>query len=279
LQSAPIEGNIPRSMATNNHSSVFVGQKRDPSLELQFYNDFPVEYYYLNAHSSQTEVDNDKFHHKKRKIAESVVDSFRQVIDGSGIFLPTETPAKEFNKNPDSGSIAAVLTSAEFSQSSFGGGNDFTFMNVTLSPQMTRMLSDVDEISKMSPLDFQQVFEGEMVKMNSAASISREKINGTDANGYNLLHYCCLLNYCYAIRVLLMKNAEIEEKTTKGSAPIHLAAAAGHLSVVELLFEGGADLQSRDSNGNTALELAIQYNHKPVVTYLQVKEITYSQHF
>ena len=45
------------------------------------------------------------------------------------------------------------------------------------------------------------------------------------------------------VKFLLSSNAEIEQRSSSGQTPLHLAVLCGHVHVAEVLLERGADFQ------------------------------------
>lgn len=54
----------------------------------------------------------------------------------------------------------------------------------------------------------------------------------------------------------------------EGDAPLHVAAAWGHLDCVALLVESGALVDTTNHQGATPLHLSLAHRHTDVATYL-----------
>lgn len=96
----------------------------------------------------------------------------------------------------------------------------------------------------------------QLVQLGSLDEDLRAEIDDVDSNGLSLLHYCCLYNLTSLIPVLLARGADVNQCTLSGSSPLHLAAAAGNLTVTQELLKSGANVHAVDGNSRTALDIA-----------------------
>ncbi len=71
------------------------------------------------------------------------------------------------------------------------------------------------------------------------------------------------------VALLLEKKAPADARDRDGSAPLHLAAAGGHLQVVELLLAAGANPSGKNREGLTAADLAERGDHRAVKKRLE----------
>jgi len=62
-----------------------------------------------------------------------------------------------------------------------------------------------------------------------------------------------------------MRNtgADINQEGEGSTTPLHMAAQAGHTSLVERMVSWGADVDIKDISGATPLRLAQSFGHKP----------------
>ena len=62
-----------------------------------------------------------------------------------------------------------------------------------------------------------------------------------------------------------MRNtgADINQEGEGSTTPLHMAAQAGHTSLVERMVSWGADVDIKDISGATHLRLAQSFGHKP----------------
>jgi ankyrin repeat protein len=74
-----------------------------------------------------------------------------------------------------------------------------------------------------------------------------------------------------AIKRLLEKGADINQRDASGDTSLILAARFGKLGVVKILLEKGADINATNRRGDTALNWAIGNEHKDIVKLLLEK--------
>ena len=73
------------------------------------------------------------------------------------------------------------------------------------------------------------------------------------------------------IRRLLASGVSLDSADYDHRAPLHLAAAEGHLEVVEYLINQGVDPNPRDRWGGTPLSDAIRHDRDQVCEFLRSK--------
>jgi len=71
------------------------------------------------------------------------------------------------------------------------------------------------------------------------------------------------------VLVGLITAKRLHSRNAKGDAPLHLAAAGGHLLLCSQLFEAGADTSSRNNNGQTAADMASEAGHRQLAEMLR----------
>lgn len=71
------------------------------------------------------------------------------------------------------------------------------------------------------------------------------------------------------ILVDLISGNRLDSRNAKGDAPLHLAAAGGHLLLCSQLFEAGADTSSRNNNGQTPADMAVEAGHRQLAEMLR----------
>jgi hypothetical protein len=140
---------------------------------------------------------------------------------------------------------------------------------------------DDQELSKMTNAQLETLMDEyiisvvkQLVNIAMADDELKAEIDSLDSHGYNLLHYCSLYNLSSLITELLKKGAQINEKTDFGSCSLHLAAAAGHTSVVELLIENGADLVCLNADGESAYEIALMHGNETLASRIDQVSIS-----
>jgi hypothetical protein len=99
----------------------------------------------------------------------------------------------------------------------------------------------------------------------------KNQIDSTDEYGYNLLHYCCLINLPEMIPEILNRGAQIEERTTNGFTPLHIAANSGNFEIVRILVGLGADIFALNADGYSALDIAATHGYAEIENFLEVK--------
>ena len=89
----------------------------------------------------------------------------------------------------------------------------------------------------------------------AALLAANAKVDAQDARGRTALYRAAAEGKVDAMRMLLEKKANPNQKTTDGSTPL-LAAVAGKVEAVTLLLDHGADANLADANGVTPLKRA-----------------------
>ena len=74
------------------------------------------------------------------------------------------------------------------------------------------------------------------------------------------------------IKLLHEKGADINQKGTFDSTPLHVAAERGDLDIVKLLIELGADPSIKTFSGKTAEDFAREKNNSEIVAFLQLNK-------
>lgn len=108
----------------------------------------------------------------------------------------------------------------------------------------------------------------QLVQLASVDDDLKAEIDLLDNAGFSLLHYCCLYNLNSLVPVLLAKGANVDKKSSTGTAPLHLAAGSGHLALTQLLVECNATLEIYDSNNMLPSDVALLANQRAVYDYL-----------
>ncbi len=131
------------------------------------------------------------------------------------------------------------------------------------------------ELSQLSPTDLEKLMDRylmsvvkQLVQLASLDDELKAELDALDANGFSLLHYCCMYNVNTLVPVLLARGASVDQQSTDGSTSLHLAAAHGVLPVAQILIEHGADLNKLDNYGRSPYDNALLGGHHHVVDYL-----------
>eukprot|EP00599_Poterioochromonas_sp_BG-1_P012211 CAMPEP_0173159958 /NCGR_PEP_ID=MMETSP1105-20130129/17473_1 /TAXON_ID=2985 /ORGANISM="Ochromonas sp., Strain BG-1" /LENGTH=865 /DNA_ID=CAMNT_0014078599 /DNA_START=84 /DNA_END=2677 /DNA_ORIENTATION=- len=158
------------------------------------------------------------------------------------------------------------------------GGGDIEVMGRTLStPHHPQWLSDEELVSL--PLDRLEalVAEGNKIIMISyllkkVDKVSSKHIDRLDKNGFNLLHYCCSLDFTLPVieKLLHEKRASIEDRTfNEGDTPLHVAVSEGHWEIVKYLIDEGADKEALNGDGDNIYEIARKKGHQALLQELE----------
>jgi ankyrin repeat protein len=106
---------------------------------------------------------------------------------------------------------------------------------------------------------------------------NKASVTLVDNTGCTALHHSCGRGFCEVSELLVEANADVrvkakskylsvrEDTAVDKLTPLHVAARAGHTTVVRMLLTHGAHHSDRDSDGFTAMHLAAMYNRHEVV--------------
>lgn len=159
------------------------------------------------------------------------------------------------------------------------------------TPHHPQWLSDEELVSL--PLDRLEslVAEGNKIIMISyllkkVDKASSKRIDRLDDNGFNLLHYCCSLDFTLPVieKLLHEKKANIEDRTKDSDTPLHVAVSEGHWEIVKYLIDEGADKEALNGDGADIYEIARKKGHQALLQELEkvcssILSIIYIMHF
>jgi ankyrin repeat protein len=72
-----------------------------------------------------------------------------------------------------------------------------------------------------------------------------------------------------AVKALVAKGKNVNEKSPNGTTPIMEAAWVGNMEMLKFLVEKGADVNAKQDNGTTALKLAKAKGQADVIQFLE----------
>lgn len=93
------------------------------------------------------------------------------------------------------------------------------------------------------------------------------------SEGYDVgqLLYSCSRGRAKHVASLLKKGISADSVDYDGRSPAHVAAAAGHLTILKVLEEHSAGFNSVDRWGGTPLDDAVHYGNAEVIDFLRVR--------
>ena len=104
-----------------------------------------------------------------------------------------------------------------------------------------------------------------VVRMLEMRSID---VEATDEYGWTCLKIAASAGHVDICRLLLDKEAQLEEKSIVGNTPLHLAASQGRIEIVRLLCDRGADVEACNNHGRRPLHYAAYCGRLSVVKEL-----------
>ncbi|MHA7877472.1 MAG: tetratricopeptide repeat protein [Bacteroidota bacterium] len=111
-------------------------------------------------------------------------------------------------------------------------------------------------------------YDGLSEKVSSLLESDDAKVNDTTSAGWTPLHLAAKQDHDDIVQLLLDKNAPIEARDKQGHTPLHLAADAGHDDIVQLLLDEDALIEARDKQGHTPIHLAAENGHDDAIEVL-----------
>lgn len=93
-------------------------------------------------------------------------------------------------------------------------------------------------------------------------------VDATDWKKLTALHLAAAAGHTSIVRILLQAGAHPDANDTICNSPMHLAAFQGHLEVMQLLMQSGAPVNHSNTGGSTPLHWAAQQNQLEAVKLL-----------
>ncbi|XP_076016012.1 uncharacterized protein ankdd1b [Genypterus blacodes] len=160
-----------------------------------------------------------------------------------------------------------------------------------IKPEMMKGFNDFlnknsDKEADLSFDNTEMLLENEKKFLDAAKTNDIETMRtvgrGVSANAKNVqnrtaLHYAAAGANVEAVKLLLQRRAQVDQKDKFGVLPIHLAAWFGSLEIVKLLVGAGAEQKSVNDEGLNIMHCAAMNNHSDILEYivndLQMKEL------
>lgn len=112
---------------------------------------------------------------------------------------------------------------------------------------------------------------GDAEALGAALDADPDAVNRVSHDGWTLLHLAGFFRHVDAVRLLLVRGADVAAVSTNPmrNTPLH-AAMAGPLPVegLRLLIDAGADVNARQHGGYTALQSAAQHGRMDLIDLL-----------
>ena len=83
------------------------------------------------------------------------------------------------------------------------------------------------------------------------------------------LYLAAVRNDLKAVRILVAKDAPIDQRVGCNNTALHAAAAKGYTEIVELLLANGADIFAEDNWRRTAYDHAVDRGHPDTADFLR----------
>ncbi|KAL4860020.1 putative 4-hydroxy-4-methyl-2-oxoglutarate aldolase [Chlorella vulgaris] len=127
-------------------------------------------------------------------------------------------------------------------------------------PEICRVLLDAGADTGLSDL------QGRLPYENAESAEIRMLLDGPDPRIFS----CAAAGDVAGLRKLFQEDPDHDTDVfdAQGRAPLHLAAAGGHLGAVNFLLQKGSFVDMQDWDGNSALHHAVREGHSALVTLL-----------
>lgn len=94
-------------------------------------------------------------------------------------------------------------------------------------------------------------------------------VNEKTEKGSNAILNAACQNKVESAKILLEKNADINIKDADGKTPLTIAAEKGNKEIVALLINNGVDINQVGFKNKTAMEIAKEKNNKDIIALLE----------
>ena len=127
--------------------------------------------------------------------------------------------------------------------------------------------ADVQGTGRVAPL-FEAAAEGHVDVMELLVA-KGAKVNRVTLLGFrSALSVAAESGRAGAVRWLIEKEADVDQRDSEDRTPLYLAAQNGHLDVVRALLKGKADAMLKASDGSRPLDAARRADHREIVKLL-----------
>ncbi|GBN40780.1 Putative ankyrin repeat protein RF_0381 [Araneus ventricosus] len=111
---------------------------------------------------------------------------------------------------------------------------------------------------------FRNNIDAAKILLKKEANVDENKSHGN----FTALHIATLSKNLYFVEMLISRKASVYFQSDMGDTPLHIATLTEHLEIVEALVRNGADVNAKNEAGITSLENAAEMGCIEIVGYL-----------
>lgn len=149
-----------------------------------------------------------------------------------------------------------------------GGWTPLDFACAENNLEIVKALVDAGaELNTDNPPVIQSVYRNNLRLLEYLYELGAD-LHKTDEQGWSLLHYAAQYNHVDICLYLLQQGMQVDVKEKDGWTPLHLAAYNGKMEAAKVLVEKNANVNELDFNERSVLYKAIACNHLEMITWL-----------